>query len=194
MCFLGGCGNSDKFSGTWIGVGDHTTLGGTKMAYMELTAEKNGDNTYIVNFDEPEPYWVENEKKVYLLWPNPKGGYVGTVQDNVMDVQYSESPRPNTTLTYIEKDGSLQIKVGRDTIYLQKVNENEKNKIMDLIKTKFEEALKTDKNKPDGGQNYDTVITDQNETMEQLMKEHPTERIKASPVVNHKEYNPWEKY
>lgn len=141
---LGGCGQSEKFAGHWIGYGKTGIYGNKDMAY-DITIEKNGKG-YIIN--ETDNYWDDldttntffknSPKKVQMKWVTKKNeNLVGTVKDNNLAINGS-----NWFFTYKENDGTLQLtlesfNMGRETIQLHKAKDGE----LDEFKNKGKEEL-----------------------------------------------------
>lgn len=99
------------------------------------------------------------------------------------------------SLTYLEKDGTLQLTYDdpmtgkRNVFNLQKIEEKDQDQMLNKVKEKLEEINKEKQDRKD----FEVVVTDKNTTMEQLQQEHPIKQD-IPIVLNHKEYNPWEKY
>lgn len=147
LCFLGGCGNSDKFAGHWIGTGIHQGFVDTPDCYYDVTIEKNGNNNYLINVTEA--FWFEqvyqgyppqNPQEVTLTWTEKHdNNLTGTAKENNLDLNLPD-PLLHVFFTAIEKDGTLQLTDDNgQKITLHKAKDGETTNFKEQFKKKMQE-------------------------------------------------------
>lgn len=159
LALLGGCGNSEKFAGHWIGYGKNG-YPSTDCIY-DITIQKNGDkNGYLVNYSNA--YWKLSPSShtpgfsigrynYKYEWNNYKEDNIAAIADdknNKLTMQGPGSPY----FTYIEKDKTLQLTYSTDMgeqvkIVLHPAKDNESQEFKD--KTKDDLQKKIDPNTSD---------------------------------------------
>ncbi|WP_287046144.1 hypothetical protein [Megasphaera sp.] len=173
MALLGGCG-SDKFEGHWIGTTQDAGWNGKLERLYDITIEKNGkgylvketDYYWNVNVETPlttttsyNP-WADFDKdskpqkeaapqkprKVTLTWETGKTNSVSANAKNNDLVISQGGLSADTTLTYIEKDDTLQFNfesfnMGAEHVKLHKAKDGEldewKNKVKEELQNKY---------------------------------------------------------
>lgn len=156
MAFLGGCGSSEKFAGTWIGTGQYKAAGPGNTCFYTIKIDKNGKG---YNIQETLSQWEadkdiriafhtdRNDEKMYknidYNWKNQQSQpMVATVKDNSLLFTPAGTTTNSAMMTYIEKDGTLQYNTGDATITLHKAKDDkEVQEAMEKYKNEQKDIL-----------------------------------------------------
>lgn len=144
MAVVSGCGG-DKFAGKWGHVEENADIGFNGKYFRSIDIEKNGESyvltcsrsSFVMHKDHLEGSNIFNPRyDAIFQWDSSKPIKLSAKPDGDNRLVITEAGMPATTVTYIEKDGTLLFD---NTVYnkvksgdLQKFKDAEAKRLQDL--------------------------------------------------------------
>lgn len=144
MALVSGCGG-DKFAGTWGHVDENALIGFSGKYFNSIDIEKNGESyvltcsrsSFVMHKDHLEGSNIFNPRyDAVFQWDTEKPVKFSAKADGDNRLVITEAGMPATTVTYIEKDGTLLFD---NTVYsklkngdVQKFKDAEAKRLQDL--------------------------------------------------------------
>lgn len=152
MAVVSGCGG-DKFAGKWGHVEETPNIGFSGKVYSTIEIEKNGesyvltcsDSSFVLHKDHLEGSNIFNIRYEGIFqWDSSKPMKLSAKPDGDNRLVITEAGVPATTVTYIEKDGTLLF----DNAVYSKVKSGEVQKFKDAEAKRLQELYDMDNIKP----------------------------------------------